>query len=32
MYAKSVIESIGLEVELPMILEIDNMETADMAQ
>ena len=32
MCAKNFIDSIGLEVELLMILEIDNMGTVDMAQ
>ena len=32
MYAKNIVESIGLEVELPMILEVDNRGTKDMAQ
>ena len=32
MYAKNLLESIGLEVELPMILEIDNKGAVDMAQ
>ena len=32
MYVKNFIESIGLEVELPMMLEIDKMGTVDMAQ